>query len=138
MWRFMQKARAVGASDRVSVGERVLVDLRAHPGYKLDVYSDKPQSLEVKIRRMPDPKLDGSGRPTSQWHAKPFSFRPRRTKQQPQPTPTAKPTPIPACTPRPLPAPAAHARKEHDTTQLTRRSSPFTREKNTTQLTRRS
>ena len=101
MWRFMQKARAVGASDRVSVGERVLVDLRAHPGYKLDVYSDKPQSLEVKIRRMPDPKLDGSGRPTSQWHAKPFSFRPRRTKQQPQPTPTAKPTPIPACTPRP-------------------------------------
>ena len=44
MWRFMQKARAVGASDAVSVGERVLVDLRAHPSYKLNVYSEKPEA----------------------------------------------------------------------------------------------
>ena len=65
MWRFMQKARTVGASDRVSVGERILVDLRAHPGYKLNECSEKPQSLEAKLRRMADPKLYGAGRPTS-------------------------------------------------------------------------
>ena len=87
MWRFLQKARAAGVSDTVSIGERILEDLRAHAGYKIQVYSEKPQSLASKIMKMPDPKLDGAGRPTHQWHFKPFSFKPRRKKQQLQPTP---------------------------------------------------